>query len=474
METKVTFQRVAGTGTPAPDGSTFISFEAPTVFGGMVAFRGRTSGGNQGVYCEQDGQFYVIADNNTAVPGGRGQFTTFAGVPALHNARVAFEAAGAMGQSGIYLAGESLEVVIDTSSTLPNGKGRFTGFGQPSLDSSSVVFRGTGTAGQTGIYRYDGELHVVADTGTNIPDGNGRFTSFGNPAADDDAVAFVGSGMSNQQGIVLFHGDEQKILASRQTPVPEGSGTFTNFGDPSLRDHRVAFLALGGDGKQGAYKYFGGLSAQADQKTGIPDGRGSFIRFRNVSLEGERVVFLGEGNSDQQGVYCSAGPSLMKIVDRGDRLDDKSAQSFALSLEAQSGPRVAFVTTFDDGSQAVYVAILYSEELEEDESETTELPYVPTSSPPPSASTSSEPPPPLQPTTGANQHSLLAVFEAGQTVAMKDVGERYEITLHQTTHPDTGLTVGDIGPDYLLVRGTAGNFEVRVPVWSIKAIVIRP
>ena len=66
---------------------------------------------------------------------------------------------------------------------------------------------------------------------------------------------------------------------------------------------------------------------------------------------------------------------------------------------------------------------------------------------------------------------VLSVLSKGQAVGVKDVSGRYEISVI----PDMeilGYKVVDVGSDYLVVRDITGVTELRIPIYSIKAVSI--
>jgi hypothetical protein len=65
---------------------------------------------------------------------------------------------------------------------------------------------------------------------------------------------------------------------------------------------------------------------------------------------------------------------------------------------------------------------------------------------------------------------VLAVLQAGQPVAVKDIGGRYELSV--MPGPEVlGHQVIDVAPDYIVVRETSGLAELRIPIYSIKAVI---
>lgn len=65
--------------------------------------------------------------------------------------------------------------------------------------------------------------------------------------------------------------------------------------------------------------------------------------------------------------------------------------------------------------------------------------------------------------------TVLAELKAGQSVFVKEVGGRYEITVLKGVK--LGHRVIEVGGDYVVVEDAAGVTETRIPVTSIKAII---
>lgn len=65
---------------------------------------------------------------------------------------------------------------------------------------------------------------------------------------------------------------------------------------------------------------------------------------------------------------------------------------------------------------------------------------------------------------------VLSALKEGQSVSLKEVAGRYDITLM----PDVklGNTVKEVGSDYPVVQDAVGLTETRIPVYSIKSIAI--
>ena len=219
------FSKIADTSTLVPDGTgTFSTFLAPAVSGNYSAFLGFDQNGIPGLYTGSQGNIAVIADDNTAIPGGSGAFTSFGFSPALSGTNTTFQASGASVQQGIYASiGGTLGVVADTHTAIPGGSGAFTSFDtRPSIYGTNSVFLGFGAASQQGIYtNIGGILGVVADTHTAIPGGSGTFTLFDTPSLYGNSIVFDAFGNNGYQGIYI---DTNGIL----TDVVDTNGVIDN------------------------------------------------------------------------------------------------------------------------------------------------------------------------------------------------------------------------------------------------------
>jgi hypothetical protein len=360
------FQKVVDTNTPIPGGTgSFIGFDPPSLDRRNLAFRGLGSS-QEGIYISVGNKLRVVADSNTPIPGGTGSFTSLFS-PSLDNGNVAFSS------GGIYISvGNKLRVIADSNTPIPGGTGNFTYVNFPSLDNGNVAFAGGSTSFETGIYiKVGDQLKVVADSNTPIPGGTGNFTFLFSPSLDNGDVAFA-SDFPVASGIYANIGGKLKVIADRNTPIPNGTGNFGGFRSPSLDNGNVAFAGLiPGPRLQlptGIYINVGGkLKVVADRNTPIPDGTGNFGSFISVSLNDGNVAFVGDDDADatiypplpqQQGIYTTLGGSLKKVIARNDSLDGKIVSSVAIDREALSKNRIAFVAEFTDGSRGIYVGTL--------------------------------------------------------------------------------------------------------------------
>lgn len=106
----------------------------------------------------------LVADTRTAIPGGTGTFTKM-WHPDVEGGAAYFQGEGDNGQTGIYSdAGGALYAVADTGTPIPGGTGNFTSFAQVAAVGTGVVFFGAGSSGDAGVYFADasGVSRVIA------------------------------------------------------------------------------------------------------------------------------------------------------------------------------------------------------------------------------------------------------------------------------------------------------------------------
>ncbi len=352
------FTKIADTNTAIPGGAgNFSAFEGPSLDAGNVAFLGLSPAGKVGIYTDING-LRVVANMKTAIPGGSGNFTDFGLSPSVDSGHVAFLGLGKNQQEGIYTDIDGLQVVADRKTTIPRTAGHFVLFTNPLLDGGTVAFRGRGRGDHEGVYTNINGLQVVADTNTLIPGGSGKFIYFGATLSlDGTHVAFRGLGNDGQQGIYTDINGLQ-VVADTNTVIPGGSETFLSFGDPSLDGGKVAFRGIGRRmSVVGIYTNINGLQVVADTHTAIPGGSGKFFAFDEPSLDGGKVAFRGFG-TNQQGIYTNMGGVLSRIIDLQTVLDGKKMANLFFGREGLCGTSVVFRATFTDATLSIYRADL--------------------------------------------------------------------------------------------------------------------
>jgi hypothetical protein len=215
-----------------------------------------------------------------------------------------------------------LHVVADTNTAIPGGSGNFINFqGHASLDGGTLHFTGVGGGNQYGIYRgTDGaSLQTIVDINTAIPGGNGNFTEFGSVSAETNSVAFIGyrdfpaqSGNITDQGVYLAEsGGGLGLVADLDTAIPDGSGNFTAFGTPSIDGGNVAFSARGTSDQYGVYFSDGGLLQEIISLNDTLDGKTLAQLSHGIGLSGYSVAFWARFTDGSTGIYRADGVSAV-------------------------------------------------------------------------------------------------------------------------------------------------------------------
>src|SRR5262249_54583129 len=151
---------------------------------------------------------------------------------------------GSSGQTGIYTdVGGRLNIVADTNTPIPGGTGNFSGFGSFSFNDGNIAFLGFGSSGQMGYYADLGAgLRLVADTNTPIPGGTGNFTGFGffiGPSLSGENIAFAGLGSSGQAGLYMeIAGVSTKVINNSETLDGKSFSNFAPYISPMGLEER--------------------------------------------------------------------------------------------------------------------------------------------------------------------------------------------------------------------------------------------
>ena len=293
LDDPATLTKRYGRGMSSLDGGTFIEFSSLSYNKGHVAFAAQTGGSAaRGIYTDARGALELVANRFTPVPGGVGDVFFHFGAPWIYEGEVVFRARVVTLSpiniiDGIYAWADGVLrlVAAEGITPVPGGTGTFVDFGDedatgviahlsgiPAVDDGVVVFRGRGSDGEHGVYReHNGVFSVIADLNTPIPGGTGNFTDFeaGRLAGniDDDQIVFVGSGAGGQQGMYLWNAGTLSVIVDNTTYA--GAGT-----QGMGFDHgAVAFLASpAGGGNQGIFTTLGGEVTKVVENFELLDG----------------------------------------------------------------------------------------------------------------------------------------------------------------------------------------------------------
>lgn len=363
----------------AAEGGRFTAFAGPpSLDGTAVSFAARREDGRVGLYTSDRGHIELRVDTRTPIPQGRGNFTDFVNTPIAAGGRLAFRGLGIDGQQGIYLlVSDRLTRVSDTSMSMPNGGGQFSYFKRPAFDGPHVVFMARGgkrpaDAGPTpayeGTYRFNVEtaqLHVVADWTTLVPGGAMAFGKMDDTSTGLGRALMTASASDGRSGVYALGDGALERIVDTTTLVPgRPNERFIEFDDAAAdrsfnTDNLVFKLSPENADQNGTYALIGGqLIKIADVTDDMAGGMETFNRFRSPNIHGDMVFFVGYGASGQQGIYFWRNGKRHPLIDRSALLGGKQPLGFRISQEATSALGIAFQVTFEDGSQAIYLARL--------------------------------------------------------------------------------------------------------------------
>ncbi len=121
-----------------------------------MQFVGFGTGGQWGIYNDVGGTLHLIADKNTPIPDGTGNFTSFNSsyAPGLNNGNSSFEGSGA-GQDGTYTDIGGMLTTVANKSTMIDGKSVFSfspGVGPQGLSNGNIAAYVQFISAAAGVY----------------------------------------------------------------------------------------------------------------------------------------------------------------------------------------------------------------------------------------------------------------------------------------------------------------------------------
>ncbi len=359
--------------------------------------------------------FRKVADTNTPIPGGVGNFTGFTSSPVIDRGDVAFVGRTASPSfigiyDGVYTdIGGTLRPVATRNTVGLGGVGKFSRVNLPSIDAGLVAFYGKvrlqdGSPVASGVYlENSGTITEVAVTGTPAPNG-GVFNFFGTTATSRPSlsmgnVAFTARTNDVGYGVFLYSGGTLSTVADQNTVMPGQPGTFDVVDWPFLSGDNVVYRGIVFSSNDGIYSRIGGVTnVIADTTMTIPGSAATFAKLRSPIIDGEDIVFtdlgsnlqtpiaprrsytyfdgvlaansIGSGlinspsleNRVQVGTVGSGvintnmGGSIFRVIGSGDVLEGKTVSLAYQSHESLSGNEIVFYAGFEEGSSGIYVA----------------------------------------------------------------------------------------------------------------------
>ncbi|MFQ4143108.1 PEP-CTERM sorting domain-containing protein [Chlorogloeopsis sp. ULAP02] len=305
-----------------------------------------------------DFKFTKIADKNTPIPNSVGNFQSF-GSPSISGNNIAFQGYnfdnyGRIKNQGIYVStglNGGLTKIADKNTLIPSGIGNFRTFGSQTISGNSIVFEGYGyyhygNVDQQGIYvttPINSALTKFVDKNTLIPD----FTSkkyVRNPSISGSNIAFMTgeadeTGYTEKRGIYANTGENGALIkiAGTNTPIPDSDSNFHYFEGISISGSKIAFAGIIEDNyyeayrEIGVYLYADGVLSKviSSADTLVPGKTIRNIHMSNQGLDGESLAFLTAFNDNSMAIF------------RADRISEPVPEPLTLS-----GTEVAGVIGF--------------------------------------------------------------------------------------------------------------------------------
>lgn len=284
----------------------------PSIDGYSIAFNGYTSGGSgpaqDGVYDTDNCGLHVAVNQDTPLPNSRATDRNHFTSSVKRNGRIAFFASNAT-HSGIHLwDGSSVAIIADRDTAIPGGTGLFeiNTFDDPAYDGATVAFSSTRNVFgdpnfRSGIYYRTAPgnpLLRAVDQNTPVPNGSGNFHGVKTSSIDQGKIAFLGTDTATNRGIYLYDVTTGAItvIADINTPVPGSSGNFhiDPVTPPVVSGGRVAFLddGVSNSANGGIYLYENGVIRRVAGRGDLIDGQAAQVFFIGPqALSGNRLAF---------------------------------------------------------------------------------------------------------------------------------------------------------------------------------------
>lgn len=289
-----------------------------------------------------------------------------------------FMATGADNKPAIYRIGsQSLHTVANKQTPVPKGKGQFAKLGTPKmLNNQCVAFWGQGTQQQSlFLSNSKGHLHPLITAGTQLGSKDHKHTikrlgsfDFGfRPQSCDDALKYTFVGYDQRGDPILYQtkqGQTKQLVDSSVSIPGNYVGFFTEIKQLSYdqQKDRIVFVGHGVIDQQGLFWIDQGqLKPLVTQDTVLPESPGTFQTFSHPNLIGHNVVFQATGGNDIQGIYlANTAGEQFKILTNQDKLNGNKIESIYISQQAFLGKRVVMLVEFQNGHKGIFTAKLQS------------------------------------------------------------------------------------------------------------------
>lgn len=368
------FTKLLDTSYVAPDGQLIFTLDRPAMAGTSVAFIGATSTPSTYLFTmSTDAQKpKIVADNNTPVPDGVGNFTgSLLGYftifeppgcssPAVGSKDVVFVGRDAAGNEGVYsvpIRGGKVRMLADYNTPIPGGPVEgYTNFNvsysfcNVSVSGTTVVF----DAGNAGVYQVSTagkNLKRIADPNTPATVHTFNVDQYFQPVISGKKIAFVGATVFGPYAIFDSVPNQAHVVALAKRDK------FDGLAYPVISGKDIDFSVHLVFPNQGIYRVesdSGKPTKIMDYNTKVPantpgtsfNAIGSTSNGQNWSPAGSLNVMAAsttDGSANYAGLFSSCKANkLTKILTQGDTLDGVS--------DVFPGAGISNLIAQDDGS----------------------------------------------------------------------------------------------------------------------------
>jgi hypothetical protein len=301
--------------------SHFVSQQGIATDGSSPTFTaGSLAAGRGGIYSKVGQQLVPVVESTMSVPGGSGTFAHFTS-PSRDGAAVTFAGGDnalppPSGTRGLYRSTNGqISLIADINTPLPQGGGNFAGFKQQGLSGSRVAFTANDPSHQSGVYETDingGPISLIADTNTPLPGGQGSFTRLESASISGDNVSFLdyyNPAQSSRAAVYARINGSLHAIAGPGTPLPGGL-TVGYCGAAAISGDSIAFIAyhLGG---QGIFVWRNGQIEPVVQSGGQLNGISVVVfSLSPDSFDGDTLAFsFYDGTGNLGGIYTATIPA---------------------------------------------------------------------------------------------------------------------------------------------------------------------
>lgn len=336
--------------------STFSVLFDPVQGPGGVAYAGRGSGGENGVFETQAGVTTQLFDNNATLPNGQ-SFFSFDNTPNVAGSGYVFAGFGSAYRGIVRLDG-GVNIAADVNTPFPIGSSNFSSFGNTDTAGSSFAFRAASENLESAIIDANGGLNAIVASGDAVPGGN-LVNILANFDYDGSNLAFRATDANGPATFLKTSSGVARVVDTT-TPFPTG-GTFQPNNNPlRITDDGMYFVEANDTGEGYGIFFTDGTTLTTLLTTDdfLPGGNELFTYFGDIELTSDNGLIFEAGDADfNNGIYRLEldGSGLVRtILNDDDLLNGSVVTDTSFRLGAVSGTDLAAQITTADG-RGIYI-----------------------------------------------------------------------------------------------------------------------